>query len=86
MTARGRAAHDRRPHHLGRRRPRREARPRLAPPDAGRVRRPVGGQGQSEDLHRRGARALRGAGPRAAVRAAGPGQDDAGADRGARTG
>uniref|UniRef100_A0A0N4Z5J4 LigA n=1 Tax=Parastrongyloides trichosuri TaxID=131310 RepID=A0A0N4Z5J4_PARTI len=64
----------------------RAVRPRPSAPDPVRVRRPVGGQGQSEGLHRRRPRPLRGAGPRPAVRSSGAGKDDPGADRGARTG
>ena len=52
--------------------------------DARRVHRPGRRPGQSRGLHRGGARTRRGARPCAVRRAAGPRQDHAGADRGAR--
>ena len=57
-----------------------------APADAGRFHRPEAAAREPEDLHRRRQVAQRGARPRAVPRPAGPGQDDAGADRGARDG
>ena len=57
-----------------------------APAAAGRFRRPGTGARQSRRLHRGRARAQGSARPCAVLRAAGPGQDHAGADRGARTG
>ena len=52
--------------------------------DARRFRRPGGGAGQSQGVHRIGQDAQRSARPRAVRRPAGPRQDDAGADRRAR--
>ena len=52
-------------------------RARAAPEGPRRVRRPGQGARAARDLHRRGEEARRGDGPRAAVRPARPGQDDA---------
>ena len=58
----------------------------LRPKSSRRIRRPAAGARKSLGLHRRGEGARRGARPCAVLRPAGPGQDHAGADRGARTG
>ena len=59
-------------------------RPGAPAADARRVHRPAGGAGQPRGLHRERAAARPGDGPHAVLRAAGPRQDHAGADHGAR--
>ena len=59
-------------------------RPGAPAADARRVRRAEGGAGEPRGLHRERAAARAGDGPRAVLRAAGPRQDHAGADHGAR--